>query len=76
MKLFSGDQSISKSLTAQRMLQNFKIKIVLIRSILFEFTDLLKYLIIFVIVIRRSRLEVQQNSDNFLHYISNVIGEM
>lgn len=76
MKLFSGDQRISKSLTAQRMLQNFKIKIVLIRSILFEFTDLLKYLIIFVIVIRRSRLEVQQNSDNFLHYISNVIGEM
>lgn len=76
MKLFSGDQSISKSLTAQRMFQNFKIKIVLIRSILFEFTDLLKYLIIFVIVIRRSRLEVQQNSDNFLHYISNVIGEM
>lgn len=76
MKLFSEDQSISKSLTAQRMLQNFKIKIVLIRSILFEFTDLLKYLIIFVIVIRRSRLEVQQNSDNFLHYISNVIGEM
>lgn len=76
MKLFSGDQRISKSLTAQRMFQNFKIKIVLIRSILFEFTDLLKYLIIFVIVIRRSRLEVQQNSDNFLHYISNVIGEM
>lgn len=47
MKLFSGDQRISKSLTAQRMFQNFKIKIVLIRSILFEFTDLLKYFIIF-----------------------------
>lgn len=56
------------------MFQNFKIKIVLIRSILFEFTDLLKYLIIFFLIgIRRTRLEVHQNSDNFLHYITNVV---
>lgn len=56
------------------MFQNFKIKIVLIRSILFEFSDLLKYLIIFFLIgIRRTRLEVHQNSDNFLHYITNVV---